>query len=187
MVALLLLVAGCEARGGAAEQADPTPVSSSSAAASLRMLERWSHWTMTRGEGLDDPDPPACGADPGSQLWFLAAHDTTRSDRHYDCAMPSGRALVVVAVSITSADRTLCGKGLTRTAGDGAVASFDGDPVPLAVSQIEDPAAPGTVWTCDELIWGTVPPMTPGRHRVILTHADGGTSAATATVDVLAR
>ncbi|RSM74281.1 hypothetical protein DMB66_02425 [Actinoplanes sp. ATCC 53533] len=185
---MLSLVAGCDAGGGAVVRADPTPVSSSVAAAvDLRTLERWSYWRMTRGDGLGDPDPPACGADPGSQLWFLAAHDTTRSDRHYDCAMPSGRALLVVALSITSADKPLCEQGLTRAVGGSAVAAFDGDPVPLSVTRIEEPAAPGAVWTCDELIWGTVPPMTAGRHRIVLTYTDDVAPAASATVDVTAQ
>jgi hypothetical protein len=186
-IALLLLVVGCETGGGAVVQAGSAPTSSSAAVVDRRTLERWLHWTMTRGDGLDDPAPPACGADPGSQLWFLAAHDTTRSDRHYDCVMPSGRALLVVAVSITSADKPLCEQGLTRAVGGDAVAAFDGGPVPLSVTQIEEPATPGTVWMCDELIWGTVPPVTAGQHRIILTHTDGVTSAATATVDVTAQ
>lgn len=188
MIAPLWLVVGCQAGGGAVGRVDPTPASSSSAAdVSLRTLERWTFWSMTRGDGLTDPNPPTCGADPGSGLWFLAAHDTTGTDRHYDCAMPSGRALVVVAVSATSADRPLCEDGLTQVTGSSAVATFDGEPVPLSVTQIEEPAQPGTVWTCGELIWGTVPPMTAGRHRIVLTHTDGEATAATATVDVIAQ
>jgi hypothetical protein len=88
---------------------------------------------------------------------------------------------------MASADKPLCDMGLVQAAGGSAKAAFDGEPVPLSLTQIEDPATPGTVWMCNELIWGTVPPMTAGRHRIVLTHNDGGTSVATATVDVTAQ
>jgi hypothetical protein len=174
LVFLVLVLAGCTGTHRL-----PAPVHS--AALDPAVLERWARWpgSALPAEPVERAD---CAADPGSDRWFLGAPVSTGVGMSYECAMPSGRPLVVVvAASSVGTSGLSCSVPYLDKLGYTGTVRVDGYPLALVWT---GPVTGGPQPLC--VLWGITGPLAAGGHKVVLTAQVRGESG-NATAQITAR
>lgn len=191
---VLGLVAGCaeETADGTAFPADADAVTeggppSPSVAVAVGSQEpadvqsAWWSWAAGSPSGrnpVEDDTGEFCAVDQPSDLWFLAGTfggSVTRS-----CDIPAGRTLVAPVVNQRGPEE-VCADFMETATG---TLTWDGKEVALkrwstmliTITGVPDnPASDeGSVRAYGCGLWGVLPPLTPGPHKVAIRGSSGG-------------
>ncbi|MEU5991101.1 signal protein [Spirillospora sp. NPDC047418] len=190
---VLGLVAGCAeerpddtaASAGADAMTESGPPAPSGGAAvgsqePADVQSAWWSWAAGSPSGrnpVEDATGEFCAVDQPSDLWFLAGTFGGSVTRR--CDVPVGRTLVAPVVNQRGSEG-LCAYFMETATGtltvDGKEAALKRWPaVPITITGVAgNPASDeGTVRAYGCGLWGVIPPLTPGPHKVAIRGSSG--------------
>lgn len=176
----------------ACESAEEETATTSAADQITNLQQRWWQWSAQSSthSPYTDATGERCAQGQPGDLWFLIPAPGVDIKRK--CTIPAGRTVVGPLLTTTAGDAKSCNEYLAGS--DGNVA-LDDEPISVKklgpehisfINPTDNPLAKqaGDVSTEACGLWFTLPPLSPGNHKLIISSRSGTPSVVEYTLTI---